>query len=86
MEEVKYPVLPDKVYNVIKWIAIIVIPACNTFFIVLAKAWNWDVPVEAIVATTTGLQALMGALLGFSTHQYTKMQAALSTVKETTEG
>jgi len=63
--------LPDKVYNVLKWIVLICIPACTTAYVGLDKIFGWgygDVvaQVAAIVCT------LIGALVGISTAQYYK--------------
>lgn len=64
-------ILPDKVYNVLKWIALIVLPALATFYAVIAGIWNLPY-AEQIPATITAIDALLGALLGLSTHAYNK--------------
>lgn len=63
--------LPDKVYDILKWIVIIVIPAVTTFYGVCDKTFNWG--YAGIVASiSAGLCACLGAILGFSTAQYNK--------------
>lgn len=64
-------ILPDKIYNVLKWIALIVLPALATFYAVIAGIWNLPY-AEQIPATITAIDALLGALLGLSTHAYNK--------------
>lgn len=64
--------LPDKVYNVVKWILIIVVPAFITLFSLLASTWGWDIPTEAITATITGVATFVGVIVGISTHYYNK--------------
>ena len=64
--------IPDKVYNVLKWILIIVVPAFVTLFTLLAQTWAWDIPVQAIVTTITGIATFLGVIVGISTHYYNK--------------
>ena len=33
--------LPDKWYDILKWITMIVIPACATAYVGLAAVWGW---------------------------------------------
>lgn len=64
--------IPNKVYDILKWILIIVVPAFITLFTLLARTWGWDIPVDAIVATITGIAAFLGVIIGISTHNYNK--------------
>lgn len=66
--------LNDKVYEVLKWIAIIFLPAIAVFFNTLAIAWHWDVPIEAIDTTLAAIETLIGSLIGISTMAYRKEQ------------
>ena len=63
--------LPNKVYDVLKWVVLVVIPALTSAYVGLSKIWNWPYPVQ-IAETSAILCALMGALLGISTAQYNK--------------
>ena len=63
--------LPDKVYTILKWIALIALPAIATFWGVMGKVW--DIPYTAEVVTTiTAVATLIGALIGVSTVNYNK--------------
>lgn len=64
--------IPDKIYNVLKWVLIIVVPAFITLFTLLAQTWGWDIPVQAIVTTITGIATFLGVIVGISTHYYNK--------------
>lgn len=64
--------LPDKVYDILKWVLIIVVPAFITLFTLLARTWGWQIPVEAIVATITGIAAFVGVIVGISSANYNK--------------
>jgi TRAP-type C4-dicarboxylate transport system permease small subunit len=63
--------LSDKVYDVLKWITMIVIPALATAYVGLAAVWSWPYAAE-VSKTATVVVTLLGALLGISTAQYNK--------------
>lgn len=63
-------VLNSTVYKIIKWLLIIVIPAFITLFTLLATTWHWDIPVEAIVATISGVATFFGVIVGISNANY----------------
>ena len=64
--------LPDKVYEILKWILVIVIPAFLTLFSALQAAWGWDIPIDAIVITITAIETFLGIIFGISTYNYRK--------------
>ena len=64
--------MSNKVYDVLKYIALIVLPAIATFYSGLSKVWTGiPYPVE-IPGTIMLVDALLGALLKISTDQYNK--------------
>ena len=62
---------PNKVYDVLKWIALILLPAVAVLYGALAPVWGWAYPDE-IVYTITAVDAFLGALLGISNINYKK--------------
>lgn len=64
--------LPDKTYNVLKWITIIALPAIGTLYFALAGIWGFPYG-EQIVGTVTAVETCLGVLLGLSTVQYNKI-------------
>ena len=61
--------LPDRVYDVLKWVAIIVMPAFATFIVGLGGIWS--IPYAGqLAATVTAIGVLLGALLGLSSVKY----------------
>ena len=63
--------LPDKVYDCLKWICVVFLPAGATFFYALDQLFNWglsEIVCGLIAATCT----FLGGLLGVSTAQYNK--------------
>ena len=63
--------LPNKVYDVLKWIALVVIPALSTAYVGLAAVWGFPY-ADAIAKTSCVVCTLIGALIGVSTAEYNK--------------
>ena len=63
--------LPDKVYNILKWICLICLPALAVFYFTLAKIWGLPYGAE-ITATINAVAVLIGALIGISQIQINK--------------
>lgn len=63
--------MSDKVYDVLKWVALILIPAIGTLYFALAGIWGFPY-AEAIVGTLTAVDTFLGAILGISTSMYKK--------------
>jgi len=65
--------MSNKVYDVLKFIAQILLPALGTLYFALAEIWGFPYAAE-IVGTITAVDAFLGAILGISTAQYNKEQ------------
>lgn len=63
--------LSNKKYNVLKFIALYVLPPLATCIATIFKIWNIPYGVE-ISATIMALDTLLGAILGISTYNYNK--------------
>lgn len=63
--------LNDKVYDVLKWLALVALPALGTAYVSLAPVWGWPLADE-VAKTVTAVCTLLGVLLGISTAQYNK--------------
>jgi len=57
--------LPNKLYDVLKWICLIALPALSTFYSILAGIWNLPY-AEQIPRTITAIALFIGALIGVS--------------------
>lgn len=62
-------ILSNKQYDVLKWIAQILLPALGTLYFALAGIWGFPFG-EQIVGTITAVDTFLGVLLGISTKQY----------------
>ena len=63
--------MSNKVYDVLKWIALVVLPAIGTLYFALAGIWGFP-NAEEIVGTITAVDTFLGVLLGVSSAQYNK--------------
>ena len=63
--------LQNKTYDILKWIAQILLPAIGTLYFALAGIWNLPY-AEGIVGTITAIDTFLGCLLGISTANYNK--------------
>lgn len=61
--------MSNKVYDALKWIALILIPAIGALYFGLAQIWGFPYG-EEIVGTLTLIDTFLGALLGISTAKY----------------
>ena len=66
-------ILKDFVYDTLKWVTMIVLPALATAYVGLASIWHWPYADE-VAKTTAVICTLLGALLGISTAQYNKQE------------
>lgn len=63
--------LDDKIYNVLKYICQIALPAIGGLYFALSQIWNLPYG-EQVVGTISAITACLGILLGISTYQYNK--------------
>lgn len=63
--------LNDKVYDVLKWLALIALPALAVLYSVLAGVWGWPRATE-VSTTINAVIAFIGTLIGISTANYKK--------------
>lgn len=61
--------MSNKTYDLLKFIAQIILPALGTLYFALASIWGLPYG-EQIVGTITAVDAFLGACLGISTKQY----------------
>ena len=67
------PKIPDAIYNWLKWISVIFIPALVTFLSIVLGALNVEpTTVNTIVTIIAALGTFLGALIGVSTIAYNK--------------
>lgn len=64
--------MTNNVYDVLKYIAQIALPAVGTLYFALAGIWGFPYG-EAVVGTITAVDVFLGVLLGISSSNYNKL-------------
>lgn len=63
--------MSNKLYDILKFFAQIVLPAMATLYFALAQIWGLPFG-EEVVGTITAVDAFLGALLGLASANYKK--------------
>ena len=63
-------ILPDSVYNALKWLLITFVPALLVLIETLGVIYNYD--TQVIVLTISAIATFLGALIGISNTNYNK--------------
>lgn len=61
--------LSNRLYDILKWVALIALPAIQVFWLTIGKIWSLGYTVE-IGATIGACALLLGSLLGVSSYQH----------------
>lgn len=61
--------LSNKAYDILKFIALIILPSVATLVGTLGNIWDWPY-IEQIVPSITAIDVFLGALLGISSIKY----------------
>ena len=65
--------MSNKVYDVLKWIALIALDAVGLLYRTIATIWGLPLGDE-VLSTCTALSVFIGALIGVSSVQYKKSE------------
>ena len=61
----------NRVYDILKWLCLIALPASSVLYSALAGVWGWPYAQE-VSTTINAVVAFVGALIGISTSNYKK--------------
>lgn len=61
--------MPNKVYDVLKWVALVALDAVGIFYKTIATIWALPLGDE-VLSTCAALSVLIGALIGISAANY----------------
>lgn len=67
-------VLSEKIYDPLKFVALVLLPALTTLYFSLGGLWHLP-NVEAVIGTMTALDTFLGVILGVSTKLYNATDA-----------
>jgi hypothetical protein len=63
--------MSNKVYNTLKWVVSIALPAFITLYVTLAQVWEWA-NTDKVIITLGAVSTFIGVLIGLSSRQYSK--------------
>lgn len=63
--------MSNKAYDILKWVAMIVLPAIGTLYLTLSGIWGLPYG-EQIAGSVTAINTFLGAVLMISTNNYNK--------------
>lgn len=63
--------IPNKVYDILKWVALVALDAVGIFYKTIATIWSLPLGDE-VLSTCAALSVLVGALIGVSSANYNK--------------
>lgn len=64
-------ILDNKVYDVLKWIVLIALPAISALYAALSQVWGWGY-IEQVTITIGAIELFLGSLIGISSSNYKK--------------
>lgn len=67
--------MSNKIYDVLKWLALIALPALSTLVFALSNIWHFD--ATPVIGSIAAIETFIGSLIGVSTYQYNKSQNKL---------
>lgn len=61
--------LSNRVYDALKWITLVLLPAIGVFYLAMANTWGFPYGAE-VVSTIAAIDLFLAALLGISTNKF----------------
>lgn len=65
--------MSNKLYDILKWVAQMILPALGTLYFALSQIWGFPFG-EQIVGTITAVDTFLGVALGLSSVKYSQKQ------------
>lgn len=65
--------MTNKSYDILKWVALVALPATSALYLTLAALWNLPYPTE-VAGTIAAIDTFLGVILGVSSNKYTGTQ------------
>ena len=74
-------VLNQKLYETIRWIVAVVLPALIVLIDTVVPLWAADFPTEAVTTSLSAFDLFLGAIFGIAKISYDKAEAAKTAKK-----
>lgn len=77
--------MKDRLYDRLKWVSLILLPAIATLYFALGQIWHFPA-VEEVVATITAVDTFLGLLLNRASSKYGPEMIGTVTVHQDQDG
>lgn len=64
--------MPQKLYEILRWLVSVVLPAISAFITSMNMLWNWGLPIEAIAGTFSAVETFLGSIFLFAKYKNDK--------------
>lgn len=68
--------MPNKLYDILKWLCLIGIPTITTFYVTLDSIFMWGYG-DTVAKVSVAVCTLIGGLIGISSAQYYKANGSI---------
>lgn len=58
--------IPNALYDVLKWLAVLVLPALSVLIAALGPVWGWGTLAQQLATTVNAVTLFVGAVIGVS--------------------
>lgn len=69
-------IIPNNVYDALKWCVMVAIPTITTFYVTLDSIFGWGYG-DTVAKVSVAICTLLGGLLGISSAQYYKATGSI---------
>lgn len=76
--------MPNKLYDILKWLCLIGIPTITTFYVTLDSIFMWGYG-DTVAKVSVAVCTLIGGLIGISSAQYYKANGSIEMPKDEQE-
>lgn len=77
-------ILPNKLFDALKWCVLVFIPALTTLYVSLSAIWGFPY-ADSVAKTSTAVCAFLGAILGISNLVYKENNDIVTVPKDIPE-
>ena len=77
-------IIPNSVYDILKWCVIVAIPTTTTFYVTLDTIFGWGYG-DTVAKVSAAVCTLIGGLIGISSAQYYKASGTIPMPDDETE-
>lgn len=75
--------LHKNLYEILRWLTWIVLPAIATLLSTLNSVWNFNWPIDAILSTFVAVETFIGVVLGIAKYSNDTTDTTITEIPDT---